>query len=61
MRAPVLLNSFNELRKRYQLRACRHLSLFGGNEFNKFNNIGARMLDSIFHMTFIYLKIAFLA
>ena len=26
------------------------LSLFR-NEFNKFNNTGARMLDSIFHMT----------
>ena len=23
------------------------------NEFNKFNNTGARMLDSIYHMTFI--------
>ena len=27
------------------------LSLFR-NEFNKFNNTGARMLDSIYHMTF---------
>ena len=27
------------------------LSLFL-NEFNKFNNTGARMLDSIYHMTF---------
>ena len=27
------------------------LSLFR-NEFNKFNNTGARMLDSIFHMIF---------
>ena len=26
------------------------LSLFR-NEFNKFNNTGARMLDSIYHMT----------
>ena len=26
------------------------LSLFP-NEFNKFNNTGARMLDSIYHMT----------
>ena len=23
------------------------------NKFNKFNNTGARMLDSIFHMTFM--------
>ena len=26
------------------------------NEFNKFNNIGARMLDSIYHMTLKLLK-----
>ena len=29
------------------------------NEFNKFNNTGARMLDSIYHMTSKLLKIAF--
>ena len=28
------------------------------NEFNKFNNIGARRLDSIYHMTLKYLKVA---
>ena len=32
-----------------------HLSLFR-NEFNKFNNTGARMLDSIYHMTSKLLK-----
>ena len=31
------------------------LSLFC-NEFNKFNNTGARMLDNIYHMTFKLLK-----
>ena len=31
------------------------LSLFR-NEFNKFNNTGARMLDSIYHMTLNILK-----
>ena len=35
MSAHVLLNLLNELR----------------NEFNEFNNTGARMLDSIYHMT----------
>ena len=35
------------------------LSLFR-NEFNKFNNTGARMLDSIYHMTLKNLKIPFL-
>ena len=37
MSAHVLFNLLNEL-------------LFP-NEFNKFNNTGARMLDSIYHMT----------
>ena len=36
------------------------LSLFR-NEFNKFNNTGARMLDSIYHITLKLLKIIFLA
>ena len=35
------------------------LSLFR-NEFNKFDNTGARMLDSIYHMTLNHLKIIFL-
>ena len=35
------------------------LSLFR-NEFNKFNNTGARMLDYIYHMILKILKIAFL-
>ena len=35
------------------------LSLFR-NEFNKFNNTRARMLDSIYHMTLKHLKVAFL-
>ena len=36
MSAHVLMNLLNKLRKR--------------NEFNKFNNTRARMLDSIYHM-----------
>ena len=47
MSAHVLLNLLNEFRKRDLLSI---LSLFR-NEFNKFNNTGARMLDSIYHMT----------
>ena len=31
------------------------------NEFDNFNNKGARLLDSIYHMTLKLLKIAFLA
>ena len=50
MSAHVLLNLLNELRKRDKmLGKPRILSLFR-NEFNKFNNTRARMLDSIYHM-----------
>ena len=57
MSAHVLLNSLNELRKSDKMRGLpRILSLFC-NEFNKFNNTGAQMLDSIFyHMTLKLLK-----
>ena len=44
MSAHVLLNLLNELGKRDKMR--------GLQEFNKFNNTRARMLDSIYHMTF---------
>ena len=51
MSAHVLLNLLNKLRKRDKmLRKPRILSLFL-NLFNKFNNTGAGMLDSIYHMT----------
>ena len=51
MSAHVLLNLLKELRKRDKMQGLpRILSLFR-NEFNKFNNTGARMLDSIYHMT----------
>ena len=51
MCAQVLLNLLNKLRKRDKmLGKPRILSLFC-NMFNKFNNTGARMLDSIYHMT----------
>ena len=49
MSAHVLLNLLNELRKRDKMRGI--LSLFR-NEFNKFNNTRAQMLDPIYHMTF---------
>ena len=39
--------------------ACRAFYYFFSNGFNKFNITGARMLDSIYHMT-LKLKIAFL-
>ena len=52
MSAHVLLNLLNELGKRDKMRGGLPsiLSLFR-NEFSKFNNTRARMLDSIYHMT----------
>ena len=51
MSAHVFLNLLTELGKRDKRRGLPSvLSLFR-NEFNKFNNTGARMLDSIYHMT----------
>ena len=51
MSATVLLNLLNELVKCYKLRGLpRILSLFR-NEFNKFNNTRAQMVDYIYHMT----------
>ena len=50
MSAHVLLNLLNEMGKRDKMRGLSSsLSLFR-NEFNKFNNTRARMLDSIYHM-----------
>ena len=51
MSAHVLLNLFNELRKRDKMLGLPNtLSLFR-NEFDKFKNTGARMLDFIYHRT----------
>ena len=59
MSAHVLLNLLNEFGKRDKMRGLPRdkirglpsiLSLFR-NEFNKFNNTRARMLDFIYHMT----------
>ena len=52
MSAHVLLNLLNELRKSNKMQDLPCILLLFHNEFNKFNNTGARMLDSIYHMTF---------
>ena len=52
MSAHLLLNLLNELRKRDRMRGFPSILSLFRNEFNKFNNIGARMLDSIYHTTF---------
>ena len=51
MSAHVLLNLLNKLRKRDKMRGLPSMLSFFRNEFNKFYNTGARMLDSIYHMT----------
>ena len=51
MSAHVLLNLLNELGKRDQMRGLPSILSLFRNEFNKFNNTRARMLDSINHMT----------
>ena len=50
MSAHVLLNLFNKLRKRDKMRSLPSILSPFRNKFNKFNNTGARMLDSIYHM-----------
>ena len=56
MSAHVLLNSLNELRKRDKMRGLSSILSLFRNEYNTFNKTGARMLDSIHHMTFKILK-----
>ena len=51
MSAHVLLNLLNELGKRDKMRGLPSILSLFRNQFNKFNDTGARMLDSIYHMT----------
>ena len=51
MSAHVLLNLLNELRKRDKMRGLPSIVSLFRNEFNKCNNKGAHVLDSIYHMT----------
>ena len=48
MIAHVLLNLLNELRKRDKMRGLQSILSLFRNEFNKFNNKRARMLDSFY-------------
>ena len=59
MSAQVLLNLLNELGKRDKMLGLPSILSLFRNEFNKFNNTGARMLDSIYYMTLRLLIIAF--
>ena len=51
MSAHVLLNLLNELGKRDKMRGLPSILSLFRNEFNKFNNTRARILDYIYHMT----------
>ena len=51
MSAHVLLNLLNEWGKRDKMRGLPSILSLFRNEFNKFNNTRARMLDSIYQMT----------
>ena len=50
MSAHVLLNLLNELGKSDKMRGLP-IILSSRNEFDKVNDTGVRMLDSIYHMT----------
>ena len=56
MSAHVLLNSLNKLWKSDKMRGLPSILLLFSNEFNKFNNTVARMLDSIYHNTLELIK-----
>ena len=47
----VLLNLLNELGKRDKMRGLPSILFLFRNEYNQFNNTGAQMLDSTYHMT----------
>ena len=56
MSAHVLLNLLNEVRKRDQMQDLQSILSLFRNKFNKFNNTGARMSGSIYHMTLKFRK-----
>ena len=51
MSANVLLILLNELRKTDKKRVLPSILCLYRDEFNKYNNTRARMLDSFYHMT----------
>ena len=50
MSAHVLLNLLNKLGKKIRCEALLSILSVFPNEFNKFNNTGAQMQASIYHM-----------
>ena len=51
MSAHVLLNLLNKVEKSDKMRGLLSILSLFCSKFNKFNNTGAGMLDSIYHMT----------
>ena len=51
MSAHVLFNLLKKLWKRDKMRGLQSILSLFCNEFNKFNNTRAQMLDSIYHIT----------
>ena len=47
----VLLNLLNKLKKRDKTQGLPSILALFRNKLNYFNNTGARMLDSFYHMT----------
>ena len=56
MNAHVLLNLLNELEKSDKMRGLPSILILFRNKFNIFKTTGARMLDSIYHMTLKLIK-----
>ena len=57
MSAHVLLNLLNKLGKRDKMRGLPSILSLFHNKFDKFNNTGVQMLDSIYHITMMRLKL----
>ena len=47
----VLLNLLNKLGKNDKMRGLSNVLSLLRNEFDQFNNTGARMFDSVYHVT----------
>ena len=60
MSAHDLLNLLNELRTRGKMLGLSSILSLFRNKFNKFNNTGTRMFDSIYHMILRLHEISFL-
>ena len=56
MSVHVLLILLNDLGKRNQMRGFPSILSLFRNELNKFNNTGALIIDSFYHMTFKIFK-----